>query len=47
MWETDAKDIHKKAWSYTNSYVEHVCNSGTTLWNLGKRKDNDGASTLL
>jgi hypothetical protein len=20
----------------TNSYVEHVCNSGTTLWNPGK-----------
>jgi hypothetical protein len=23
-------------WSYTHSNVEHVSNSGTTLWNLGK-----------
>jgi hypothetical protein len=22
--------------SNTNSYVEHICNSGTTLWNSGK-----------
>jgi hypothetical protein len=21
---------------YTNSHVEHVCNSGTTLWNSGR-----------
>jgi hypothetical protein len=27
----------KQPWPYTNSYVEeHICNSGTTLWNLGK-----------
>jgi hypothetical protein len=26
-----------QAWSiYTNSYVEYVSNSGTTLWNAGK-----------
>jgi hypothetical protein len=29
--------------------VEHVCNSGTTLWNLekGKEKENDRASVIL
>jgi hypothetical protein len=34
---------------YTNSDVEHVCNSGTTLWNLGKeeRRRNDRASVIL
>jgi hypothetical protein len=40
----------KQTWSYTNSYVERVCNSGTTLWNLGKGgkgKENDRASTIL
>jgi hypothetical protein len=30
------KHIQKQAWSYTNSEVELFCNSGTTLWNLGK-----------
>jgi hypothetical protein len=30
-------NIHtKQAWSHTNSEVEYVCNSGTTLWALGK-----------
>jgi hypothetical protein len=28
----------KQAWSYTNSYVEHVCKTGTALWNLGKEE---------
>jgi hypothetical protein len=38
MWKTDPKDkhIHKNKHNHTNSYVEHVCNSGTTLWNSGK-----------
>jgi hypothetical protein len=31
-------DKQKHAWSYINSIVEHVCNSGTTLWNLGKER---------
>jgi hypothetical protein len=38
-WKIEPKDkhIHKKqTWSYTNSFVEHVCNSGAILWNLGK-----------
>jgi hypothetical protein len=26
----------KQTCSYTNLYVEHVCNSGATLWNSGK-----------
>jgi hypothetical protein len=26
----------KQARSHINSYVEHVCNSGTALWNSGK-----------
>jgi hypothetical protein len=26
----------KQARSYTNSYVEHVCNTGTILWNSEK-----------
>jgi hypothetical protein len=31
------KHVHKKqVRSYTNSDVEHICNSGTTLWNSGK-----------
>jgi hypothetical protein len=34
---------------HTNSYVEHVCNSGTTLWKSGKerRERNDRASTIM
>jgi hypothetical protein len=38
MWKIDPKinTYKKQALSYTNSYIEHVCNSGTTLWNLGK-----------
>jgi hypothetical protein len=37
-WKIDSKDKHihnKQAQSYTNSCVEHVCNSRTTLWNSG------------
>jgi hypothetical protein len=30
------KNLEKQAQSYTNSNVEQVCNSGTTLWNSGK-----------
>jgi hypothetical protein len=26
----------KQTWSYTNSDVQSVCSSGTTLWNSGK-----------
>jgi hypothetical protein len=36
MWKIDPKiNIYTKI-SYTNSYVEHVCNSDTTLWHLGE-----------
>jgi hypothetical protein len=37
-WKIHLKDKHaqKQTWSYKNSYVEHVCNSGSTLWNSGK-----------
>jgi hypothetical protein len=45
--ENRPKDKHI---SYTNSYVEHVCNSETTLWNSGKEgkgKENDRASVIL
>jgi hypothetical protein len=27
----------KQTWSYTNSYIEHVCNTGNSLGNSGKR----------
>jgi hypothetical protein len=38
--EDRSKDKHtqKETWSYTNSVVEHVCNSGTALWDSGKEK---------
>jgi hypothetical protein len=38
MWKIDPKiNIYTKTnMIYTNSIVEHVCNSGTTLWNSGK-----------
>jgi hypothetical protein len=34
---------------HTNSYTEHICNSVSTLWNLGKGKgkENDRASVIL
>jgi hypothetical protein len=37
----------KQTWSYINWYIEHVCSNGTTLWEGGKGKDNDRASTIL
>jgi hypothetical protein len=30
------KHIHKKKHDQIQTYVEHVCKSGTTLWNSGK-----------
>jgi hypothetical protein len=35
-----SKDKHtqKQKWAYTNSVVEHVCNTVTTLWSLGKER---------
>jgi hypothetical protein len=38
MWKIDAKiNIYTKiSMSYTNSDIEHVCKSGTTLWNSRK-----------
>jgi hypothetical protein len=39
-WKIDQKNkhTHKKTWSYTNFFVEHVCNCVTTLWNLEKEE---------
>jgi hypothetical protein len=39
MWKTNPKEkhMHKKHGHYTSSYVKHVCNSGTTQWNLRKK----------
>jgi hypothetical protein len=38
IWKIDSKEKHtqNQAWSPTNSYVEHVGNSGTTPCNSGK-----------
>jgi hypothetical protein len=39
MWKIDPSiNIYTKTSMiiYTNSVVEHVCDSGTTLWNSGK-----------
>jgi hypothetical protein len=38
MWKIDPKiNIYTKtSMTIYNSDVEHVCDSGTTLWNLGK-----------
>jgi hypothetical protein len=38
----------KQAWPFTNSDVEHVCNSGTTQWNSGKegKNENDRARVI-
>jgi hypothetical protein len=51
MWKIDLKDKHtpqKQTWSYTNVYVENVCNIGITLWNSRKEsKGNDRSSTIL
>jgi hypothetical protein len=51
MWKMDPKiNIYPKTSMiiYTNSDVEHVCNSRTTLWSLGKegREENDRASVI-
>jgi hypothetical protein len=37
-WKIDSKDkhMHKTSMIYRNSDEEHVCNSGTSLWNLGE-----------
>jgi hypothetical protein len=35
------KHIHKKC-DHTNSVVEHVCNSISTLWNQGKERNAKG-----
>jgi hypothetical protein len=37
-WKIDPKNkhTHEKNMIIYNSYVEHACNSGTTLWNSGK-----------
>jgi hypothetical protein len=39
IWKIDPKDkhIHKNMHDYTQTYVNHICNSGTTLWNLGEQ----------
>jgi hypothetical protein len=38
-WKIDPKiNIPTKTGSHTNSVVEHVCNSVTTLWNSGKER---------
>jgi hypothetical protein len=41
MWKIDPKDkcIHKTEQDHTHLYVEHVCNSGTTLQNLREEKE--------
>jgi hypothetical protein len=38
MWKADPKSnvYTKQPWSHIHLDVEHVCNSGTTIWNLGK-----------
>jgi hypothetical protein len=38
MWKMDPKDkfIYKNSHDHIQTCVEHVCNSGTILWNLGK-----------
>jgi hypothetical protein len=44
------KYIHKTSMIiYTNSYVEHVCHSGATLWDSGKegKGKRDRASIIL
>jgi hypothetical protein len=51
MWKRDSKDKHtqKQAWSYTNLYVEHICNSGTTLWNSGegaRKREQQSVSSI-
>jgi hypothetical protein len=37
-WKVDPTDkhTHKNNHDHIHTHVEHVCNSGTTQWNLGK-----------
>jgi hypothetical protein len=36
-WKIDPKiNIYKNKHDHIQTHVEHVCNSGTDLWNLGK-----------
>jgi hypothetical protein len=39
-WKIDPKNkhIHKNKYYHIQTHVEHVCNSGTTVWNSGRRK---------
>jgi hypothetical protein len=49
MWKIDLKDkhIHESKHDHIQTHVEHVCNSGTILWNLGKEgKERERASTV-
>jgi hypothetical protein len=41
------KHIHKNKHDHINSDVEHVCNSGTTLWNLGKEGKEKSNSNIV
>jgi hypothetical protein len=39
LWKIQKINIHtQKKTTYPNSDVEHVCNSGTTVWNSGKEE---------
>jgi hypothetical protein len=38
MWKIVPKDKQTQKQAYTNAYVEHISDSGTTLWNLGKER---------
>jgi hypothetical protein len=39
MWKIDLKtNISTKTSVIINSEIEHVCNSGTTIWNSGKER---------
>jgi hypothetical protein len=46
MWKTDPKDkhIHKNKCDHIWTYIEHVCNNGTTLWNSKERKEKENCS---
>jgi hypothetical protein len=51
MWKIDpkGKSIHKNKHGNVHTYAEHVCNSGTTLWNSGeegREKGNDSVFTI-
>jgi hypothetical protein len=41
IWGISSKNqiyTQKQTWSYINSYVEHICDSGTNLWNSVKEE---------